>query len=380
MVAITGLSLASLGLTSAGWRIAKQETRLDQLFERIEAIDRQGEMFLREAGMALDYAIRVHFEFAEMGGPVRPLRRPTDDAWQRLQVEECGNLVSSNVMGSRRFMNVVRQRVRREAGENTDAPRDEGTGEAMESEEAAADDNEEPKLRFPDRAWLGGGLETKLHCRGYMIDLFKDAVRDKPCIHESLQAQMNSYMRNDGKSKTPRWCKLQAEGSRGSREHPWLAVNMGRSAAQPGSSLQGGVRMIFTSAHGNPSARMTQTQIENVYHHAFHHVPWTIHGGHFTRWGPFGWKVALPARAGQLTETAIISIRKQMNFPAIDFQNQVTELQISWMSNHLNSQFFPSGWLSLKISAIASCGRYVTWTKEGWLDGWREWVAKRIDK
>ena len=206
----------------------QQKLRIDQLFTRTDNLDRQCESFANEASMALDYATGVHFAVVELGGFVRYLHGLTEEQWNRLQVEERGNVVSCNVMGSSRYLNLVRQRVRHETGvdtdERTDEPRDEEDGEAMDSDADAGEDSEEEdteptevhqpaidgrltglmdvlkqqqelatrayevkqilmiqrtSLKILDLARMGGNLEGNyLYALGYMMYLFRDVARE----------------------------------------------------------------------------------------------------------------------------------------------------------------------------------------------------------
>ena len=117
------------------WQLKEQ---IDQFYTRTDNLDRQNEIYANEGSMALDYVTGVHFAVVELGGFVRHLHGLTEEQWNRLQVEERGNLVSCNVMGSARYLTLARQRVTYEAGNDTDErtvePREEGDGEAMDAD------------------------------------------------------------------------------------------------------------------------------------------------------------------------------------------------------------------------------------------------------
>ena len=144
-VAVTLLSLLLIGFATTAWfawkklskdlnhcwnqvadeddYIYRQEQRIDQLFARTTALDSNLEVISNEQSMNLDYAIGIHYGLVQQGGFVKNLQGLDDDGWRRLQVQERGNVVSCNVMGSERYMRLVRQRIRHLEGEDTDEPR-----------------------------------------------------------------------------------------------------------------------------------------------------------------------------------------------------------------------------------------------------------------
>ena len=211
----------------------------------------------------------------ELGGFVRCLRGLTEEQWKRLQIEERGNLASCNVMGSARYLNLVRQRVRHEAGQDTDErthePRDETDGEAMDADadvDAADDDEDEEddtepteihqpaidgriiglmdvvkqqqglatrnyearqilmmqhtSLKILDKARMGGNLEANyLDCLGYLMYLFRDCASEST-LHGRDSADRYNQLAEHYRE---RWEQQDAamniaERNRGRRDRP----------------------------------------------------------------------------------------------------------------------------------------------------------------
>ena len=118
--------------------------RIDQLFSRTDELDTQLEVIPNEASVSLDYSVGFHYSLVQKEGFVKNLHGLSDDGWRRLQVEERGNVASCNVMGSRRYMQLVRRRIRCEEGESIDEPRSSRPTAPRENEESEEEEEDPP--------------------------------------------------------------------------------------------------------------------------------------------------------------------------------------------------------------------------------------------
>ena len=120
----------------------------------MDALDTQLEVMSNESSMSLDYVVGIHYGLVQQGGFVKIFHGLSDDDWRRFQVEQRGNVLSCNVMGSRRYMQLVRQRGRHQEDEDTHGPRrsTEAAAEQAdphEGEESEMDEDDDPVEEAP---------------------------------------------------------------------------------------------------------------------------------------------------------------------------------------------------------------------------------------
>ena len=99
--------------------IAQQETRINELHNRLMMHDGRLVEQSNEHSMLHDYACGLHYGLAESGGFLRFGFGLTTDQFTSLA---SANLVAHGAMGSEQYLRLVRQRARAEHAETTDMP------------------------------------------------------------------------------------------------------------------------------------------------------------------------------------------------------------------------------------------------------------------
>ena len=128
--------------------IAKQETRINELHNRLMMYEGRLVEQSNEHSMLHDYVCGLHYGLVESGGFLRFGFGLTMNQFTSLAMNERANLVAHGTMGSEQYLRLVRQRARAEHAETTDMPMshdgaDSNVGNGGEHGESETSDDDE---------------------------------------------------------------------------------------------------------------------------------------------------------------------------------------------------------------------------------------------